>query len=40
MNLDKRREAYKVVYKDILRRKGWESGSGIPRKIKLRYYGK
>jgi hypothetical protein len=38
MNLDKRGEAYKVVYKDILRRKGWESG--IPRKRRFRYYGK
>jgi hypothetical protein len=40
MNLDKKGEAYKVVYKNILRRKGWESGSGILLKRKLRYYGK
>jgi hypothetical protein len=32
MNLDKEREAYKVVYKRSLRSEGWESGNGIPRK--------
>jgi hypothetical protein len=40
MNLDKKREAYKVVYKGIQRRRGWKSGSGIPLKRRFWYYEK